>query len=56
LSKGKDSKGSNARVVVNGKDVLEKPGRGFNVVVLAGVNHEVMMAKSYDTFGNQDAS
>jgi hypothetical protein len=44
--------GNNARVVVNDEDVLEKAGRGINVVVLAGANHEVILSKSFDTFAS----
>lgn len=34
--------GNKARIIVNDKDVLEKAGRGFNVIVLAGRNHEII--------------
>lgn len=55
LSQGKTS-GNNARVIINDVDVLEKAGRGINVVALAGQNHEVIYSKSYDTFGDSKAS
>jgi hypothetical protein len=41
LSQGK-LHGDNARIIVNDVDILEKPGRGMNVAVLAGQNHEVI--------------
>ena len=48
--------GNTARIVVNDKDVLNKPGRGFNVIVLAGKNHEVIHEKTYDTHATSKAS
>jgi len=48
--------GNTARIVINDKDVLEKAGRGFNVVVLAGKNHEVISQNTYDTYANPNAS
>lgn len=48
--------GNTARIVVNDKDVLEKAGRGMNIVVLAGQNHEVMFSHTYDTFASAKAS
>merc|ERR1711998_305299 len=48
--------GNTARVVVNDVDVLEKAGRGINVVVLAGQNHEVMYQKTYDTHASEKQS
>lgn len=48
--------GNSARIVVNDKDVLEKAGRGLNVVVLSGKNHEVMSSKTYDTFASKKNS
>lgn len=41
---------------MNDKDVLEKPWRGFNVVVFAGANHEVIWSKNYDTFASKKHS
>lgn len=55
LSIGKGS-GNDARIVVNDKDVLEKSSRGFNVVVLAGQNHEVISQSNYDTSRDSKAS
>lgn len=48
--------GDNARIVVNDKDILEKAGRGFNVIVLAGNNHEVISSTHYDTFASKKNS
>lgn len=48
--------GNKARIVVNDVDVIEKVGRGINVVALAGQNHEVIFSKSYDTFADAAAS
>jgi len=45
-----------ARVLVNSKDVLTKASRGFNVVVLAGQNHEVISQTNYDTSKNPKAA
>lgn len=42
--------------MVNDKDVFEKAGRGFNVAVLAGQNHEVVSTNVYDTFASEKAS
>jgi len=48
--------GNTARIVVNDEDVLGKAGRGLNIVVLAGQNHEVMFKQTYDTYANGKAS
>merc|ERR1712167_36091 len=47
--------GNVARILINDKDVI-KGGRGFNLVVLAGKDHEVIHAKTYDTYGNGGAA
>lgn len=47
--------GNQARVIINDKDVI-KAGRGFNLVVLAGKDHEVIHAKTYDTYANGGAA
>jgi hypothetical protein len=49
---------SQVRVVINDVDVLkaEQVKPGFNIVVLAGANHEVMFVKNYNTAASQDAS
>lgn len=48
--------GNNARIVVNDEDVLEKAGRGVNIIALAGQNHEVIHSQTYDTFASKKAS
>lgn len=48
--------GNSARIVVNDQDILEKAGRGFNVIILAGQNHEVLSSKTYDTFASKAES
>lgn len=48
--------GNNARIIVNDKDILAPAGRGINIAVLAGQNHEVMFIKTYDTYGVAGAS
>lgn len=48
--------GNSARIIVNDEDILEKAGRGMNVIVLAGKNHEEIHTKTYDTCGSSKAS
>lgn len=48
--------GNKATIMVNDKNILEKPNRGINVAVLAGQNHEAIFVKTYDTFGSEKAS
>jgi len=48
--------GNKGRIVVNDKEILEKAKRGFNVAALAGQNHEIIAIKSYDTYGDSNAS
>jgi hypothetical protein len=45
--------GNKATIMVNDKNILEKPNRGINVAVLAGQNHEPIFVKTYDTFGSK---
>jgi hypothetical protein len=40
--------GNDARIVINDKDVLATSSKGYNVVVLAGQNHEVISTNAYD--------
>lgn len=47
---------NSARIILNDKDILEKVGRGFNIIALAGKNHEIIHYQSYDTYGKDDAS
>jgi hypothetical protein len=42
--------------LVNDADVLDKSSRGFNIVILAGQNHEVISQTNYDTSTNEKAS
>lgn len=42
LSSGYISGGNSARIVLNDKDILEKASRGFNMIALAGKNHEII--------------
>jgi len=50
------SSGSEARILINNIDVLKDPKPGFNVIVLAGANHEIIFTKHYDTAGNTAAA
>ena len=35
---------------------MEKARRGFNIALFAGKNHELISVKTYDTYGDKDAS
>lgn len=45
-----------ATIKVTGKVMSPNGHRGINVVALAAHNHEVLLARSYDTFANDNAS